>query len=147
MRAILIAAAAVLIPSVAAAQVTVLSAGAVEPGLRAAAAAFQKATGQGVTVTFSTSPQVRTRLTAGESFDVVIAPPDVLDEFVKAGRLSQTTPLSPRFVWMASKETDPFITRPTTFIETEGTSVKAALDIFSQERERHRASCPTGTGV
>jgi hypothetical protein len=37
--------------------------------------------------------------------------------------------LSPRFVWMASKETDPFITRPTTFIEAEGTSLKAALDI------------------
>jgi molybdate transport system substrate-binding protein len=87
MRAILIAAAAALIPSVAAAQVTVLSAGAVEPGLRAATAAFQKATGQSVTVTFATAPQVRTRLTAGESFDVVIAPPNVLDEFVKAGRL------------------------------------------------------------
>jgi hypothetical protein len=30
---------------------------------------------------------------------------------------------------MAAKETDPFITRPTTFIETEGTSLKTALDI------------------
>jgi len=49
--------------------------------------------------------------------------------FVKNGRIPQTTLLSPRFVWMASKETDPFITRPTTFIETEGTSLKAALDI------------------
>jgi hypothetical protein len=30
---------------------------------------------------------------------------------------------------MASKETDPFVTRPTAFIEREGTSVKTALDI------------------
>lgn len=49
--------------------------------------------------------------------------------FVKAGRLGQTTLLSPRFIWMASKETDQFITRPTAFIETEGTSLKAALDV------------------
>ena len=49
--------------------------------------------------------------------------------FVKAGKLAAADLLSPRFVWMASKETDPFITRPTTFIETEGTSLKTALDI------------------
>ena len=49
--------------------------------------------------------------------------------FVKAGRIAREELLSPRFVWMASKETDPFITRPTAFIETEGTSLKSALDI------------------
>jgi len=49
--------------------------------------------------------------------------------FVKAGRLVTNQLLSPRFVWMASKETDQFITRPTAFIETEGTSLKAALDV------------------
>jgi papain like protease len=49
--------------------------------------------------------------------------------FVKANRLPSTQLLSPRFVWMASKETDQFITRPTGFIETEGTSLKAALDV------------------
>lgn len=49
--------------------------------------------------------------------------------FVKAGRLTTAQLLSPRFVWMASKETDQLITRPTTFIETEGTSLKSALDI------------------
>lgn len=48
--------------------------------------------------------------------------------FVKAGRLTTTDLLSPRFIWMASKETDQFITRPTTFIEAEGTSLKTALD-------------------
>lgn len=48
---------------------------------------------------------------------------------VKAGRLGRTTPLSPRFVWMASKETDEFVSRPETFIEEAGTSLKAAMDI------------------
>jgi hypothetical protein len=49
--------------------------------------------------------------------------------FVKAGRIETKALLSPRFVWMAAKETDPYITRPTTFIETEGTSLKTALDV------------------
>jgi hypothetical protein len=49
--------------------------------------------------------------------------------FVKAGRLAKDQLLSPRFVWMASKETDQFTTRPTAFIETEGTSLKTALDV------------------
>jgi hypothetical protein len=37
--------------------------------------------------------------------------------------------LLPRFIWMAAKETDEFRARPTTFIEADGTSLKAALDI------------------
>jgi hypothetical protein len=49
--------------------------------------------------------------------------------FTGAGRLDQKELLSPRFIWMAAKETDQFETQPTTFIETEGTSLKAALDI------------------
>lgn len=49
--------------------------------------------------------------------------------FVKANRLAKERMLSPRFIWMAAKETDVFLTRPTTFIETDGTSLKAALDI------------------
>jgi len=49
--------------------------------------------------------------------------------FVKANRLPSDQLLSPRFIWMAAKETDQFRSRPTSFIETEGTSLKAALDI------------------
>ena len=49
--------------------------------------------------------------------------------FVKANRLAKTERLSPRFIWMAAKETDEFIDRPTTFIESDGTSPKAAVDI------------------
>jgi hypothetical protein len=49
--------------------------------------------------------------------------------FVKAGRLAKDLRISPRFVWMASKETDRFTTQPTTFIEAAGTSLKSALDV------------------
>jgi C1A family cysteine protease len=50
--------------------------------------------------------------------------------FVNAGRLAQNEKLSPRFTWMASKETDAFVTRPETMIELAGTSLKAAVDIL-----------------
>ena len=49
--------------------------------------------------------------------------------FVKAGRLAKTERLSVRYVWMASKETDPYTTRPTSFIESDGTWLTAALGI------------------
>src|SRR4029450_10426093 len=50
--------------------------------------------------------------------------------FVKAGRLAQNAKLSPRFTWMASKETDEFTSRPETMIEGAGTSLKAAVEIL-----------------
>jgi C1A family cysteine protease len=49
--------------------------------------------------------------------------------FVKSRRLKQSERLSPRFTWMASKETDQFVSQPTTFIEVAGTSLKSALDV------------------
>ena len=45
--------------------------------------------------------------------------------FVKAGRLAKTEKLSPRCTWMACKETDTFTSRPETFIEGAGTTLKA----------------------
>ena len=50
--------------------------------------------------------------------------------FVKAGKLDKKARLSPRFTWMASKETDEFTSAPETMIEGAGTSLKAALDIL-----------------
>lgn len=48
---------------------------------------------------------------------------------VKAKRLEPDKPLSPRFIWMAAKESDEFRRRPTSFIDSAGTSLKAALDV------------------
>ena len=48
---------------------------------------------------------------------------------VEAGKIKRTQRLSPRFIWMASKETDEFRDRPTSFVEESGTSLKAAMDV------------------
>ena len=58
---------------------------------------------------------------------------------VEAGRIEPGDKLSVRFASMAAKETDEFSQRPTTFIEPEGTSLKAALDVarkFGAVRDR-----------
>ena len=81
--------AALLAQGVAAAEIAVLSGGAIEPGLRAAASAFEKQTGDTVKITFNTTPQIRKRVEAGERFDVVIAPPAAMDAFAKAGKVSE----------------------------------------------------------
>lgn len=44
--------------------------------------------------------------------------------------LAQKTKLSPRFTWMACKETDEFRARPETMIEGAGTTLKAAVDVL-----------------
>ncbi len=49
--------------------------------------------------------------------------------FVKAGGLGTSQLLSIRYVWMAAKETDASDNIPSTFLEADGTSLKAALDI------------------
>ena len=72
-----------------AAEITVLSGGAIEPGLKAAAAAFQKETGHSVKITFNTTPQMRKRVAAGDAFDVVIAPPAAIKEFAAAGKVEE----------------------------------------------------------
>jgi molybdate transport system substrate-binding protein len=74
---------------VSAAEITVLSGGAVEPGLNAAAAAFEKATGHAVKITYNTTPQIRKRVGGGDTFDVVIAPPAAAKEFAAAGKVEE----------------------------------------------------------
>lgn len=50
--------------------------------------------------------------------------------FGAVDRLPEDTRLSPRFVWMACKETDVFTSRPQTMIEGAGTTLKAAVDVL-----------------
>jgi hypothetical protein len=49
--------------------------------------------------------------------------------FVKVNKITKSQLLSVRYIWMASKETDEFTSPATTFIESSGTSLKAALDV------------------
>ena len=50
-------------------------------------------------------------------------------QLVKSGRLAPDEHLSARYVWMASKEFDERIKYPSTFLEEDGTSLKAGLDV------------------
>ena len=67
--------------------------------------------------------------------------------FAKANRIAQNELLSPRFQWMAAKETDQFNTRPTTFVEAEGTSLKAALDVARKFGAVRDSVLPFATGA
>jgi hypothetical protein len=48
---------------------------------------------------------------------------------VEAGRLPRDQPLSPRHIWMAAKEMFQREEYPSTFLEEDGTSLKAGLDV------------------
>ena len=71
-------------------EINVLSGAAVEPALIAAADVFRKRTGNNVKITFATTPDIRRLIGAGETPDVVIAPPATLDEFAKSGKIDGT---------------------------------------------------------
>jgi len=69
-----------------AAEIRVLSAGAVEPGLAGLIPAFERETGHKVNAAFATAPAIRKRISEGEVVDVIVAPPALLDELVKGGK-------------------------------------------------------------
>ncbi|HSC42970.1 MAG TPA: substrate-binding domain-containing protein, partial [Candidatus Binatia bacterium] len=70
------------------AEINILSAGAVAPGLRKISEAFQRETTQQVNLTFATAPVIVERLRDSASIDIVIAPPAVLDDLARSGKIS-----------------------------------------------------------
>jgi molybdate transport system substrate-binding protein len=78
-----------LVSSAWAADVTVLSAGAVTPGLTSAAASFEKEKARVIKMSFDTAPGIRKRVENGEPFDIVIAPPAAITNFAKLGKLRE----------------------------------------------------------
>ncbi|HXG53126.1 MAG TPA: substrate-binding domain-containing protein [candidate division Zixibacteria bacterium] len=65
--------------------ISVLSAGAVAPGLMPVLDGFRRAAGCAVAVSFATAPAIAARIAAGEAPDVVIAPESVLDRLAQSG--------------------------------------------------------------
>ena len=78
---------ALYVPMAHAAELKVLSAGAIEPALVGLADAFRRDTGHQVEISFATAPALRKKITAGELTDLLIAPPAVIEELVKAGKV------------------------------------------------------------
>ncbi len=72
------------------AELSIISGGAVEPGVTAVVELFRKEAGADVKVRFATSPAILQRVGGGEAADVVIAPPAVIDELARAGKLDGT---------------------------------------------------------
>ncbi len=66
---------------------------------------------------------------------------------VKAGRLAEDRALSVRFLWMAAKEVDELTSRPTTFVEREGTTLKAALGVAQRYGVVPDDFLPFGSGT
>ncbi|MBX3652450.1 MAG: substrate-binding domain-containing protein [Burkholderiales bacterium] len=69
----------------------ILSAGAVKRGVARVAAAFEQETGNKVSIEFTPVPEVRRRIGAGESADVVVATPAALDEFAAQNRIDTSS--------------------------------------------------------
>jgi molybdate transport system substrate-binding protein len=69
------------------AELKVLSAGAVKAGVASMVEAFSRERGTPVKLEFATAPGLRERLSAGEDPDVLVAPPALMDELAKAGRI------------------------------------------------------------
>src|SRR5262245_52938838 len=70
-----------------AADLKVLSAGALEAGLPQVIGSYTRSSGHTVRLEIATPPVIRRRLSAGETADVVIVPPAVLDDPAIAGRI------------------------------------------------------------
>lgn len=69
------------------ANLKILSAGAVKRSVARVAAAFENGTGHKVDIEFTPVPEVRRRMAAGETADLVVASPAVLDELAALGRI------------------------------------------------------------
>lgn len=65
----------------------VLSAGAVKRGVAQVAKEFERESGIKVAIEFMTAPAIRERLAAGGTADVIVAPPAVMDEIAKQGKI------------------------------------------------------------
>jgi molybdate transport system substrate-binding protein len=74
-----------------AAEVKVLSAGAVEPGLHAFAVLVKRETGHELKIQFNTAPQIAKRLAASEVYDILISPPAAIDGAAKDGKVIADT--------------------------------------------------------
>ncbi len=66
-------------------ELTILSAGAVKPGLTKVIDAFRRESNYDVRVSFATAPAILKKIGGGESVDLVVAPPKVLDELANTG--------------------------------------------------------------
>lgn len=91
MKGILIAAFCLAATTVSAAEIRVLSGGAVEPGLEAFAQQVGREIGHELKIQYNTTPQIAKRLAAGEVYDILISPPATIEQAIKEGKVVSDT--------------------------------------------------------
>jgi molybdate transport system substrate-binding protein len=79
MKQFVIAALCLMAGTASAAEITVISGGAVEPGLEAFARLVRREMGHELKILYNTAPQIAKRLASGEVFDILISPPATID--------------------------------------------------------------------
>ena len=70
------------------AQIHILSAGAVQPGLSKVIEIFRHESGDEVIVSFATAPAIAKRIAAGEVFDIAITPQQVVEELATQEKIA-----------------------------------------------------------
>lgn len=70
------------------AQIHILSAGAVQPGLSKVIEIFRRESGDEVVVSFATAPAIAKRIAAGEMFDIAITPQQVIEELATQEKIA-----------------------------------------------------------
>jgi molybdate transport system substrate-binding protein len=74
-----------------AADIKVLSGNGARAAVSELGARFERASGHKVTIRFEVNPEVKRKIEAGESFDVAILNPPVLDDLIKQGKIVRDT--------------------------------------------------------
>src|SRR5712692_420766 len=74
-----------------AAEIKVLSGNGARAAVSELGAQFERASGHKVTIRFEVNPEVKRKIEAGESFDVAILNPPVLDDLIKQGKIAGDT--------------------------------------------------------
>jgi molybdate transport system substrate-binding protein len=91
MKSILVAIFCLVAGVASAAEIKVLSGGAVEPGLEAFAHLVKREMGHELKIQFNTAPQIVKRLASGEVYDILISPPGVIEAADKEGKVAADT--------------------------------------------------------
>jgi molybdate transport system substrate-binding protein len=91
MKSILITTFCLMASVASAAEIKVLSGGAVEPGLEAFAQQVRRETGHALKIQYNTAPQIAKRLASGDVYDILISPPATIEQAVKEGKVVSDT--------------------------------------------------------
>jgi molybdate transport system substrate-binding protein len=91
MKSILVAVFCLAAGVASAAEIKVLSGGAVEPGLEAFAHQVRRVMGHELKIQFNTAPQIAKRLASGDVYDILISPPGVIEAAIKEGKVVADT--------------------------------------------------------